>query len=209
MEIVPGPGQTIVEGDATSVHAGGAVGPPIASPFTIAASERGRGGATIDNALQGTARVSIVWSTGTPLPVTGSGSLSVAPADVDIDAHGLTWTLDGRVRSFAPGHYHVGAPVAVGQGGLAEPKDDADFVADAQTGLTARGGVIVHLDPRSVDLSGPGTLRASGRFTARTATGSSAPSTVTFGPAPFTLAVRFDGGTLHITATLQGPAVLH
>lgn len=207
-DIVPGPGQTIVDGDVTTLHAGGAVGPPIAVPFTISAVERGRGGATIDNALQGTARVSIVWSTGTPLPVSGAGSLAVAPGDADIDSHGITWTLDGRVRAFGPGRYHLSAPVAVGQGGLAEPKDSADFVADAQTGLTARGGVVVHLDPRPVDLSGPGALRAMGRFTARTTSGTSTPSTVTFGPGPFTLSVRFEGAAVRITATLQGPAVL-
>src|SRR4051794_4563165 len=80
---LPGPrpaaGQAFVKGTITKLTAEGAQGAPLATPFTLAAVERGVGKATIENALVDGKRTSIAWGGGTPLPITGTdGSLDVS-----------------------------------------------------------------------------------------------------------------------------------
>jgi hypothetical protein len=176
----------------------------LAAPFTLTALERGTGNATIENALVDGKRSTISWGTGTPLPITGTGGLDLGPVHVDVDGTGVTWGLDGATRTFLPGTYHAGAPVAVGSGGIAAPRDAVDFTADSQTVLTSRGGVVVHLTPRPVELTGPGRISVSGRLRVQTSKGHRTAAAVTFGPGPFkvTLAPGSSGPTM--SSVLQG-----
>src|SRR5213079_2936505 len=162
--IVPAAGQSLVTGTLRSFTSDDAVAQPIRTPFTINAVERGaRNHATIEGALIGGSRKTIYWDAGTPMPISGAGALDLGPAHVDVSPTGVTWILGGAARSFAPGRYHVGSPVAIGTGGLAEPHDNgADFTADEHTVLTTTPGVVLHLEASAVELDGPGSLKMAG-----------------------------------------------
>ncbi len=202
---VPGPGQLFVTGDVSHLVADDAVlKEPFSSPFTLTAVERGSGNATIANALVGGRRSTISWATGTPLPITGSGGLEVGPVGVEVDARGaLSISLDGAARPFRPGNYRANAPVAVGSGGIAAPRDGVDFTADAQTTLTT-SGVVVRRDPTRVELEGPGKVSVSGRLQVQTPEGKRPAGTVTFGPGPFEITLQPRGNRVTIESVLQG-----
>ncbi len=203
--VVPGSGQAFVTGTVEHFRAEDAVAPgPLSTPFTLSAVERGAGGATIENALVGGKRSTISWGTGTPLPITGAGGLDLGPVEVEADNAGLTWKIDGAARTFVPGAYRAGAPVAVGSAGLAAPRESVDFQAGPDTVLSSHGGVIVHFDRRRVDLKGPGKVSVSGRLRVQTAKSSKAATTVTFGPGPFTVTLSPTAGGYTIDSVLQG-----
>ncbi|MFN2609106.1 MAG: hypothetical protein ABR511_14635 [Acidimicrobiales bacterium] len=206
--VVPGPGQVFVTGDVAHFSADDAqIATPLASPFTLSATERGAGNATIENALVAGRRSTISWGTGTPLPIssTGPGGLDLGAAHVDVDAGGVTWGLDGVARGFLPGTYRAGAPVAVGSGGIAAPRDSVDFTADDKTVITTRGGVVVHLDPRPLVVSGPGKVAVSGRLRVETPAAAKAAATVTFGPGAFKVTLTPGGSGARMDSVLQGP----
>ncbi|HEX2193167.1 MAG TPA: hypothetical protein VHH09_08230 [Acidimicrobiales bacterium] len=204
--VVPGPGQTFVTGAIERFQAEDAVAPtPLGTPFTLSALERGAGGATIENALVGGRRSTISWGTGTPLPISGGGGLDLGPVAVEVDAGGVTWRLDGAARTFVPGAYRAGAPVAVGSAGLAAPREAVDFQAGPDTVFSSHGGVVARLDRRPVQLEGPGKISVSGRLEVRTAKGVRAATTVNFGPGPFTATLSPTASGYTIESVLQGP----
>ena len=204
--VVPGPGQAFVTGIVERFQAEDAVSAtPLGTPFTLSALERGAGSATIENALVGGRRSTISWASGTPLPITGGGGVDLGPAGLEADASGLTWRLDGAVRTFLPGAYRAAAPVAVGSAGLAAPREAADFQAGSDTVLTSHGGVVVRLDRRPVQLQGPGKIAVSGRLEVRTAKGAKEAATVNFGPGPFTVTLSPTPRGYTIDSVLQGP----
>ncbi len=204
--VVPPPGQADVTGEARSLSADGAVADPLPLPLTLSA-ERGRGTATIENALVNGARTAIVWTSGTPLPITGGdgATLDLGPAHVDLAPTGATWSLDGAARVFSPGRYRADAAVAVGRGGLATPRDGVDFTADDKTTLVTRGGVTVHLEPGPVELAGPGKVSTAGTFTVTLNDGTKNATSLTFGPGPFKVTATPEGDHLVVDATLNGP----
>lgn len=204
--MVPGPGQLFVTGEISRLVAEDAVlAEPLNSPFTLSAAERGTGNATIDKALVGGKRTTISWGTGTPLPITGSGGLDLGPVRVEVDARGVVaLNLDGAARPFRPGTYRAGAPVAVGTGGIAAPRDGVEFTADAQTVLTTRGGVLVRREPTRVELEGPGKVSVAGRLTVQTPESSRPAATITFGPGPYKITVVPLGVRATIQSVLQG-----
>jgi len=206
--LVPGPGQEFVTGDVAHFVADDAqASQPLGSPFTLMAAERGAASATIENALVDGARSTISWSSGTPLPITGSGGLELGPVHVDVDPTGVTWGLDGGARSFLPGTYVAAASVAVGTGGLATPRESVEFEADERTVLTAQNGVTVHLDPEPLDLTGPGKTSVSGNLEVQSSDSTRSASAVTFGPGPFKVTLTPGGSTgVRINAVLQGKA---
>jgi len=204
--MVPGPGQEFVTGDVAHFLADDAQSSkPLASPFTLSATERGVGTANIENAVVAGTHSTISWSSGTPLPITGTGGLDLGPVHVDADPTGVTWVLDGGVRMFVVGTYEAGGSVAVGTGGIADPRESVDFRADERTVLTAQGGVTVHVDPQTVELTGPGKISVSGTLKVQTPDSTRQSAAVTFGPGPFKITLTPGGSTgLRINAVLQG-----
>lgn len=202
---VPGPGQAFLTGTVDHFRAEDAQAPgPLATPFTLSAVERGAGGATIENAGVGGTRSTISWGTGTPLPISGAGGLDLGPVEVDVDAGGITWKIDGGARTFLPGAYRAGAPVAVGSAGLAAPREAVDFQAGEDTVLESHGGVVVKLDRRPLELRGPGKVSVSGRLRVQTPNSTKAATTVTFGPGPFTVTLTPTPVGYSIDSVLQG-----
>jgi hypothetical protein len=201
----PGPGQFFVRGNVERLVAEGAQQGDIAAPFTLTALERGVGHATIENALVEGRRTSIVWGGGTPLPITGAGgSLDLGGAKVEVDAAGATWTVDGSARALKPGAYRVGAPVAVGVGGLATPRDAVAFTADARTVVSAGGGVVVKVAPGPLEVTGPGKVIATGDLRVRDQSKLAPARGIQFGEGQYTVKVTPVDGRLELDAVLQG-----
>lgn len=205
-KVVPGQGQAFVTGVVRRLVADDAqTSGPLATPFTISALERGSGNATIENALVDGKRSTISWATGTPLPITGAGGLDIGAIHVEVDNVGATWLLDGGARSFVPGTYRAAAPVAVGDLGLAAPRDSVEFVADERTVVTTRGGVVVHVAPDRLQLEGPGALKITGQLQVQTPDSKRAAGTVTFPTGPFTATLTPVGNGVRVDSVLQGP----
>ncbi|MDQ6928573.1 MAG: hypothetical protein M3159_07915 [Actinomycetota bacterium] len=204
--VVPGPGQAFVTGVVRRFTADDAqISGPLPTPFTISALERGSGNATIENALVDGKRSTISWATGTPLPISGAGGLDLGAVHVDIDGAGATWLLDGAARNFVPGSYRAEAPVAVGNLGIAAPRDSVAFDADDRTVITTRGGVVVHVSPQRVQLEGPGTLKITGQLQVQTPGAKRAAGSVTFNLGPFTATLIPTGTGVRVDSVLQGP----
>jgi hypothetical protein len=205
---VPAPGQAFVTGTVDKLTAEGAQGAPslISAPFTLTALERGAGKATIENALVAGRRTSIVWSGGTPLPITGTGGqLDLGGSKVDVDATGATWTVDGGARQLKIGTYRAGAPVAVGTTGVATSRDSVEFTADARTVISATGGVVIKVAPSRLELTGPGKVTATGQLQIRDQASKKPAAGFRFGEGPYTVTLNPEGGRLNLDAVLQGP----
>ena len=205
-ERIPGPGQVFVTGTVDNLRAEDAVASsPLATPLTISALERGTARATFENVSVGGKPATISWSSGTPLPITGTGGLDLGPAEVEAGRAGIVWKLDGAARTILPGDYRAGAPVAVGSVGLGTPREAVDFQAGETSVIEAQGGVVVRLDRRRLELQGPGKVTVTGRLQVRTGKSRKAAATVTFGPGPFTVTLEPTTGAWTIDSVLQGP----
>ncbi len=204
--LVPGAGQEFVTGDVAHFLADDAQSSqPLASPFTLSATERGAASATIQDALVDGTRTTISWPSGTPLPITGTGGLELGPIHVDVNLSGITWAIDGAGRTFVPGTYDAGASVAVGTGGIATPRESVSFRADERTVLTSQGGVTVHVDSPGIELTGPGKVSVSGSLKVQSSDSTRQAAAVTFGPGPFKVTLTSGGNTgLRVNAVLQG-----
>ena len=204
----PGPGQVFVKGAVDKLTAEGAQGPPsvIAAPFTLTAVERGQGRATIENALVGGRRTSIVWGGGTPLPISGAGgSIDLGGTKVEVDGSGASWTVDGSARALKPGAYRAGAPVAVGATGVGTPRDSVEFTADGRTVISAQRGVVVKVAAGQLELTGPGKVSATGRLQVRDQTTLTPAAGFQFGEGPYTVKLNPVAGRVELDAVLQGP----
>ena len=201
----PAPGQVFVKGTVDRLTAERAQAPAIATPFTLTALERGVGKVTIENALVDGRRTTIAWDGGTPLPISGDGgSIDLAGSKVDVDPSGSTWSVDGG-KALKPGAYRVGASVAVGEGGLARPRDSVAFTADARTVVNGKGGVTLKAPAARQELKGPGKVTGAGQFQVRDQTSRTPASRFQFGEGPYTIVINPVNGRLEIDAVLQGP----
>ena len=205
----PAPGQVFVRGTVDKLTAEGAQGAAstIAAPFTLTALERGVGRATIENALVSGRRTSIVWSGGTPLPITGTaGSIDLGGSKVEVDAAGAaTWTVDGGGRALKPGTYRAGAPVAVGATGVGTPRESLEFTADGRTVISAQRGVVVKTAPGPLEITGPGKVVATGQLQVRDQTTRTPATGFEFGEGPYTVKLKPVAGRVELDAVLQGP----
>ena len=142
---------------------------------------------------------SVVWQGGRPFSLTGGG-VDLGPTSVTVDATGAHWPLDGE-RVLLPGDYTIDAPVAVGAGGLAEPRDSFTFTATKDGDATVDlPGAVVTTPLTTLHLDGPGHLVLDGTFLVETRDGVRRATHLEFGPGP--LVVDLDH--LNLTATLQG-----
>lgn len=205
VDIVPGAGQTFVSGTASSFTADNAVGPPLRPPFTITIPSRGQGSADLTGVLVGGKDVEIYWYGGQPLPVAGTGVLAVDGGPVTVDSSGATWMLDGPPRSLTAGHFTLGAPVAVGSGGLAEPHQSIAFDAGARSTVQTTGHAQVHQAPAALHVTGPGSVTIHGDLQVQTGAGTRHVQSVTFGPGSYDVNLTPAAGGDTITGTLQGP----
>src|SRR5687767_1403811 len=163
-EVVLPEGQAEVSGTIDGFVADDASGAPLAMPVELPS-----GRATIEGALVGGERSTIVWDGGRPFRLSGSGAIDLGPTHVELGMGAVFWTIDG-LRILTPGDYRIDTPVAVGSGGLARPRDTVEFTADEETTIDTTGvghvgrGLPVHLE-------GPGSFRADGHFRVRTRAG--------------------------------------
>lgn len=202
----PAPGQFFVKGSVDKLSADGAQTAAIPTPFTIAAVERGTGKATIQNVLVDGKRTSIAWGGGTPLPISGDGgSIDLGGTTVAVDSGGATWTVDGASRPLKPGKYRAGAPVAVGLGGLATPRDSVDFTADSQSVIASTGGVVIKVPPATLQLTGPGKVTINGQLQVRDTKAIRPAAAVQFGEGPYKITLTPVAGRYDLDAILQGP----
>lgn len=201
----PAPGQVFVKGTFDRLSFERAQAPAVPTPFTLTAVERGVGKVTIENALVDGKRTTIAWDGGAPLPISGDGgSIDLAGAKVDVDATGSTWAVDGG-KLLKPGAYRAGATVAVGEGGLARPRDSVAFTADSRTVVNGRGGVALKVAPAHQELKGPGKIVGTGQFQIRDQTSRTPATRIQFGEGPYTVVINPVDGRLEIDAILQGP----
>ncbi|MCA1691183.1 MAG: hypothetical protein LC733_02890 [Actinobacteria bacterium] len=122
-----------------------------------------------------------------------------------MDGSGAVWSLDGRGRKFLPGDYGIGAPVAVGAGGLATPQEGVDFTADDRTVLVSQGDVVVRLEPMTkFEVEGPGRLEVTGDLQVQFPDRSARASSVKFGEGPFRATLEPGEERLRVDAVLQG-----
>lgn len=202
---VPAPGQVFVKGTVDRLTVERAQAPAIPTPFTLMAVERGVGKVTIENALVDGKRTTIAWDGGTPLPIAGDGgTIDLSGSKVEVDATGSTWAVDGG-KALKPGVYRVGATVAVGEGGLARPRDTVSFTADSRTIINGKGGVTLKVPPARQELQGPGKVSGAGQFQVRDQTSRTPATRFQFGEGPYTITINPVNGRLEIDAVLQGP----
>lgn len=202
---VPAPGQVFVKGTIDRLTAERAQAPAIPTPFTLTAVERGVGKVTVEKALVDGKRTTIAWDGGAPLPVSGDGgTIDLTGSKVEIDATGFAWAVDGG-RPLKPGTYRLGATVAVGEGGLAKPRDSVAFTADSQTIINGRGGVTLKVPPGRQELTGPGKVIGVGQFQIRDQKSRTPAARFQFGEGPYTIVINPVNGRLEIDAVLQGP----
>jgi hypothetical protein len=203
--VAPAPGQVFLTGEVERLVADNAQSDALSTPLTITAVERGTGRLTIEKALVGGRRVDISWDGGTPLPVTGDGRLDLGAAHVEVDAEAVVWSIDGAPRTFAPGAYRLGGPVAVGgAGGLATSREGVEFSADQQTLVASRGKVVVREAARRLVLMGPGKLTVTGELRLRYPERRASARSVTFGEGPFRVTLEPRDGKVRVDAVLQG-----
>jgi len=208
VRVVPGEGQAFVTGTVTEITAEAAQVRPLVTPFTVTPVERGIGRASIEKALMGGRRVTITWDGGTPLPISGSGELVIGSTRVVVKGDGLTYSLDGAVRSFKPGTYTLGATVAVGTSGIGTPRDGVSFQADDQTVFVSNGPVVVRKGPEKVDLLGPGKLTVSGTLSVQFPDRSEDARSAAFGGGAYRVTVDPGPNGLSVDAIFQGNVTL-
>ena len=205
-EVVPGPGQSFLTGEAEHVTVERANVPALDTPFILTAADRGTGRATIDGALVEGKRTSIVWDGGAPLTFSGEGGgIDLAGATVDLDPSEAVWTVDGAARPLTPGSYRLAGTVAVGDKGLAEAREGFAFTADAGTTVSSTGRVVLKRRAGPLELDGPGKVRATGRLRVRSEDGTVDAGSVELGEAPFHLSVKPSAAALEVDGLLQGP----
>ena len=198
------PGQSVVTGTVTTAEARGATGPSLSTPLEITVPVRGRGGATFFDVTVDGQPSSVVWNGGVPLGLIGHGAIVPGRIGVTVDGSGSTWSLDGAERILAPGTYDAAAPVAVGQAGLAQSRDSAQFTAGSRSVVETTGGATVRRDPRPLHLVGPGSLSLTGTLQVLSRSGTVTVHSLALASGSFEVDLVPAGGGLTVHATVHG-----
>ena len=192
-------GLSKVQGTVTALHGIDVTAPALRTPLEFPAGA----GATIEGALIGGKRATIVWDGGRPLVLQGGGGLDLGPTRLEVDSLGAaTWPLDDGVRVMLKGHYVIRTPVAVGSGGLAQARDQVEFDADDVTTIETRG-VTVRTGPGPLHLEGPGSITLDGDFTVETKEGTRQEGHLELTDGNFIVDLEPTPEGLRVIATLQ------
>lgn len=205
VRIVPGPDQAFLAGTVEQLVGDPARSGPLPTPVVLVSAERGQGRATIEEALVGGQRVTISWDGGVALPVSGGGGIELGSTRVEVRRDGITWTIDGAPRTFLPGTYRLGAPVALAAAGLATPREGVEFTADDRTVLNARGPVVVRTEPQSLELLGPGRLEVEGSLQVELPDSRRPATRLTFGSGPFRVNLEPTPSGYRLDGIVEGP----
>lgn len=195
-ELVPGPGQVVIHGPVTAVLLVDAVLEPreIPTPLTVT-SERGFGNGGELTSIEVDGQPStIVWDGGRPFTLSSGGSLVLDPVDVALVPGGLVAVLGRANHRLTPGTYQLDTPVAVGEEGVATPRDSVTFVAGASSLFEARGDASVVFAPDAPRrFVGPGKVLLSGTFEITDSQGTRSETTIATEVAAFDLTFTPDG----------------
>ncbi len=204
------PDQVRVTGTITALHVEGARLEPLALPLTIDAPERGSGnGAEVRGILVDGKPATVVWDAGRPLQLKSGAALVLDPVTIDLAPTGLVLSLGGAVHGFAPGTYRIDTPVALGQSGLARPRDTVTFDADERSTMEVKGSPAILL-PRVIALilRGPGRVTLTGDLRAITADGNRAVHAIELPSGPFEIELTPGPAGYTVEALLEGATTL-
>lgn len=201
------PDQVRVSGVLSAIHVEGCTVDPLPLPVTIEAPERGASnGASIAGVNVGGKPATIEWDAGRPLQLSGAGPLELDPLTVELGPGGIGLRVGGTVVGFTPGEQRIDTPVAVGQSGLARPKDSVTFEATARSTMSLRGAsTITVAPPKGLSCTGPGLVALAGELTVVTATGSSRATKIDLPKGAFELELVAGPAGYAVDAVLQGP----
>jgi hypothetical protein len=195
--VIPASGEAEVHGTITAVLLAEAVVEPreVPTPLTIS-SERGFGNGGELTTIEVDGKPStIVWDGGRPFVLSSGGPLVLDPVNVALVPEGFQVVLGGGNHALTPGPYQLDTPVAVGQGGIATPRDSVEFDAVDGSLFEARGDASILLGPEAPrHFIGPGKALLGGTFEVTDADGThSATGVVTASAAAFDLTFTPDG----------------
>lgn len=191
-----GAGEVEVHGTVTAVLIADAVLQPreVATPLTIS-SERGFGnGGELTSIVVDGEPSTIVWDGGRPLTLSSGGALRLDPVGLTLVPAGLKAVLGQSNHALTPGTYELDAPVAVGQAGIATPRDTVTFDAVDGSLFEARGDASLILGPEAPHrVVGPGKVLLTGTFEIVDADGTRSASSLGTEVVPFDLTFTPDG----------------
>jgi hypothetical protein len=194
--VVLGAGQVEVHGTVTLVLIADAVPVPreLPTPLTIT-SERGFGNGGELTTVQVDGKPStIVWDGGRPFNLASGGVLRLDPVNVALVPAGLQAVLGHRNHALTPGTYRLDTPVAVGQEGIATPRDGVTFEAIEGSLFEARGDASVLFGPDAPHrFVGPGRVLLGGTLQIVDADGTRSAPSLKGDPAAFDLTFTPDG----------------
>jgi hypothetical protein len=156
-----------IEGTVTAVHLDGAVLDPrsVPTPLTLVSEPGfGNGGELTGVTVEGR-ESTIVWDGGRPFELTSGPGLVPDPSTVDLAEDGLRVSLGDGAHSLEPGTYRLDTPVAVGDRGVATPRDSVTFVAGDDAQFEGKGDTaLVLAAPEGQGFTGPGTVHLEGQL---------------------------------------------
>jgi hypothetical protein len=200
-----------VEGTVTAVHLEGAVLDPatVPTPLTLV-SDRGFGnGAEITGVTVEGRESTIVWDGGRPFVLSSGPGLVLGAAAVDLTEEGLRVVLGGGTHGLEPGTYRLNTPVAVGDRGVATPRDAVTFVAGDDARLDATGDTALLLGATDgQSFVGPGSVHLEGELVIEQAEGTQPATSLDLTDNPFDLEFSaFEGGRWTVSGRVESNRV--
>jgi hypothetical protein len=180
----------------------------VPTPLTIS-SERGfgNGGELTTVAVDGEPST-IVWDGGRPFTLSSGGALVLDPVDLALVPAGLQAVLGRGNHALTPGTYRLDTPVAVGQAGIATPRDAVTFEAIDGSLFEARGDASVLFGPDAPRrFVGPGKVILVGTLEITDADGTHVEPNLATDVAAFDLTFTPDGaGGWTVDGVVDQPA---
>ena len=161
--LTPAANQLRVMGLVGEVRIEGVLDQAIDLPLTFVPVDRGLGnGGKFDGIIVDGHAATVVWDGGRSLLLTGDHGLDSDPATFVLGDGVVHGEFGGVVLAMAPGDYRIDAPVALGQGGLAEPRDVVSFHVPASATAAFTGALTADLPKSPLRFVGPGRVVLSG-----------------------------------------------